>query len=149
MPSTQANAMNRDGTGLRRITKQNYYSTSSPRFLRDGKSVIYSAFVQRAGRGTISTAFLVNTNGAQAPEPLAKNALAETKFFAWASRPYTLVNSRKPKKNQAPARGQLSTLLKFSVLFGEVVFLQRNLSKWLSRAKARLVTDPKSGYPKR
>ena len=79
--------MNLDGTELRRITRQNYYSAGSPKFLRDGKSVIYSAFVGPAGKRVTATAFQVDASGHQLPKPLSKDQPAEEgEFFAWASR---------------------------------------------------------------
>jgi len=44
----------------------------------------------------------------------------------------TGVKWQKPRNNRAPARGRLTGVLRFSVLFGEVVGGQRNLSNWLT-----------------
>jgi Tol biopolymer transport system component len=79
--------MNRDGSQLRRITQQNYYQISQPRFSRDGKSVIYSASVRRVMRGTITTGFQADAKGSQPPKPLAKDAPTDGKYAAWVSRP--------------------------------------------------------------
>jgi hypothetical protein len=40
----------------------------------------------------------------------------------------TVVKWRKSRKNRAPARGQLTGVLRVRILLGEVVVLQRNLS---------------------
>lgn len=69
--------VNADGTGLRRLTNQNYYGARRPGFTRDGEDVFYAAdepydaknFGQNIG-GSMRTIVRVPADGAGQPSPV-------------------------------------------------------------------------------
>ena len=58
---------NADGTGIRRLTEQNYYQVSAPRFSADGRSIIFSAYA--SGETFI---YSIDAAGGRPPDALAK-----------------------------------------------------------------------------
>jgi len=74
--------VNADGSGLRRITQQNHYGASSPKFLRDGKTIVYSADTRRNPDDTTLAIFEVDAAGERPPKILTKDDRKTTNIGA-------------------------------------------------------------------
>lgn len=79
--------VNSDGSGLHRITTEEYYEVSKPRFGHGGQTIIYSANARVGGLGPkiTSIAYTVDADGAGSPRVLTPIQVAEYSGGAWAS----------------------------------------------------------------
>jgi Tol biopolymer transport system component len=77
--------MSRDGTSLRRVTSNNYYQASSPRFIERGKTLVFSAVGDYPD--TVAYLFSVPADGSQKPKRLTEPGPGKARFAAWGSEP--------------------------------------------------------------
>jgi len=84
---------NRDGTGLRRVTRHSYYQASHPHFLPDGKQIIFAASGDYPDEHTYL--FSTPADGVQPPTkfmpptaPLSSDGSSPSYSAVWGSDPY-------------------------------------------------------------
>ena len=75
-------AMRSDGTGLHRLTSQQYYTVFHPRFAPNSKAIVYSAISGGVGAGALATdIFQVGLTGKGLPKPLTSNGHSSAPVF--------------------------------------------------------------------
>jgi Tol biopolymer transport system component len=79
--------MKSDGTELKRVTDEKYRGASSPKFLADGKTLIFSAEAERYPGNTTRVVFEVQATGDRPPKLLTADYPKERKTAAWGSDP--------------------------------------------------------------
>lgn len=76
------------GTNLRQVTRQKYYGAGSPKFTGNGRSVIYSAEMNRAGSDLDNALWTVHAAGRQDPTLLMPDARKPGRTYgSWGSEP--------------------------------------------------------------
>lgn len=85
--------MNSDGTNLRRITRQEYYTLAAASFSIDGDTVIFSAVF--TGERLISTIFEVDAGGRELPMVPPRDPPRPGRYAAWGSDPHLSPDGRR------------------------------------------------------
>ena len=85
-------AINTDGTGLKRLTNQNYYSTYPPRFTPDGKQLLFAA---NPLNGTINVDLLiVPALGMNTPKPITTNGKSSAPSLSADGQQFVFISDR-------------------------------------------------------
>lgn len=84
--------INRDGTGLRRVTSHNYYQAGSPCFADGGQTLVFCA--EGDGPGAQMSLFSVRADGSQEPKPLTAPPPLGANCGAWGSGPSASIDGK-------------------------------------------------------